>query len=232
MNTSARRSSRVVALPASAARQSLSTMAYDALRARLRNGLVSPGDRLVDLDIAAELGMSRMPVREALLQLVAEGYLVGTARGYRVPTLSPEDVREVFELRFLLEPRAAALAARDMDKACIARLKASLAEARTALVAHDFLLLFQSNLHFRDSWVGAVGNQRLASTISRYTDQILAVRHSTLRDPAIHQVVVAGLEDQYRAFARHDSVAAHDAMYRFVLAAEQAYFSGIKPVAG
>src|SRR3954464_9375987 len=85
-------------------RQSLSAIAYDALRSRLRTGLVTPEDRMVDLEIAAQLGMSRMPVREALLQLVAEGVLVSTARGYRIPTLDPKDVMEVFELRKLLEP--------------------------------------------------------------------------------------------------------------------------------
>ena len=73
--------------------------AYGEMRDRLRRGLISPDDRLVDLQIADELGASRMPVREALLQLVSEGYLVSTARGYRVPTLSLQDVAEIFEVR-------------------------------------------------------------------------------------------------------------------------------------
>ncbi len=91
-----------------APRESLSTRAYDELRERLRRGQVAPDDRLVDTEIARELVVSRMPVREALLQLVAEGYLVSTARGYRVPTLTRQDVTEIFEVRRLLEPRAAA----------------------------------------------------------------------------------------------------------------------------
>lgn len=208
-----------------AARQSLSGLAYEALRARLRTGEVAPGDRLVDLDIAAELGMSRMPVREALLQLVSEGVLVSTARGYRIPTLSREDIHEVFELRRLLEPRAASLAARDLTKAGVSRLSTALKKAKSALAAHDFLRLFQANIDFREAWVAAVHNQRLAVAISRYADQILNVRHSTLRDAAIQPVAVASLEELYHCFARHDSVAAHDAMLRFVLAAEHAYDS-------
>jgi len=208
---------------AAAVRPSLSAQAYDALRARLRSGEVVPGDRLVDLDIAAELGMSRMPVREALLQLVAEGVLVSTARGYRIPTLSRADVHEVFELRRLLEPRAAALAARDLNRAGIARMAAALAEAKAALQAQDFLRLFQANIDFRDSWVSAVRNRRLASAISRYADQILNVRHATLRAADIQPVVVAGLEELYHCFARHDPVGAHDSMVRFVLAAERAF---------
>jgi DNA-binding GntR family transcriptional regulator len=210
---------------AGAARQSLSAVAYEALRARMRSGGVAPGDRLVDLDIAAQLGMSRMPVREALLQMVAEGVLESTARGYRMPVLNRADVLEVFELRRLLEPRAAALAARDLNRAGLARLAAALAEARAAVQVQDFVRMFQANIDFRATWEGAVRNKRLATAISRYADQILNVRHTTLRDPAIQPVVLAGLEELYACFARHDPVGAHDSMVRFVLAAERAYAS-------
>ena len=204
-------------------RMSLSAIAYDALRARLRTGLATPEDRLVDMEIAAQLGMSRMPVREALLQLVAEGCLVSTARGYRIPTLNRDDVMDVFELRKLLEPRAAALAARDLSREEIAQLGAALDEAKAAQVTIDFSRLFRANADFRDTWLGAVRNTRLAAVITRCADQVLTVRMSTLRDPAIQVVVVAGLQELHAAFARHDSVAAHDSMVRFVLAAERSY---------
>lgn len=204
-------------------RQSLSAIAYDALRSRLRTGLVTPEDRMVDVEIAAQLGMSRMPVREALLQLVAEGVLVSTARGYRIPTLAPKDVIEVFELRKLLEPRAAALAARDLSRAGIAQLSAALSEAKAAQASEDFPRLFRANVDFRETWLGAVRNKRLAAVIMRCSDQVLTVRMSTLRGPGIPPVVVAGLKELYASFARHDSVAAHDSMLRFVLAAESAY---------
>ena len=156
-------------------------IAYDALRSRLRTGLVTPEDRMVDLEIAAQLGMSRMPVREALLQLVAEGVLVSTARGYRIPTLDPKDVMEVFELRKLLEPRAAALAARDLSRAGIAQLSAALSEAKAAQASEDFPRLFRANVDFRETWLGAVRNKRLAAVILRCSDQVLTVRMSTLR---------------------------------------------------
>ncbi|MCW5238670.1 GntR family transcriptional regulator [Verminephrobacter eiseniae] len=221
----ARSTSPLKDLPAAQpqSRQSLSAIAYDALRGRLRTGLVTPDDRMVDLEIAAQLGMSRMPVREALLQLVAEGVLVSTARGYRIPTLDPKDVMEVFELRKLLEPRAAALAARDLSRAGISQLSAALSEAKAAQAPEDFPRLFRANVDFRETWLGAVRNKRLAAMIMRCSDQVLTVRMSTLRGSGIHPVVVAGLQELYTSFARHDSVAAHDSMLRFVLAAESAY---------
>jgi len=204
-------------------RQSLSTVAYEELRSRLRKGLVGPQDRLVDLEIAAQLGVSRMPVREALLQLVSEGYLVSTARGYRIPSLSRQDVLEVFELRRLLEPRAAAHAARDLTRGGIARLGAALSEARAAASAGDFSRLFQANIDFRETWIGAVRNQRLAATISRFADQVLTVRHHTLRDPATQPVVVEHMERLHDAFSAHDPVGAHDSMMQFVMSAERSF---------
>lgn len=216
---------QLVDAPRKGARQSLSTVAYQSLRQRVRRGEFGPEDRLVDTEIAAQLGVSRMPVREALLQLVAEGYLTSTARGYRMPTLSLQDVREVFELRQLLEPHAAGLAARDLDRGGVARLGAALAQAKLAVEKNDFSRLYLSNIEFRETWIGAVHNSRLAATIARFGDQIMTVRHSTLHEPAIQTVVLAGLEELHRHFSRHDSIAAQGAMLRFVLAAERAFIA-------
>lgn len=213
-------------VPAPAAtRASFSGTAYEALRQRLRRGLVGPEDRLVDLEIAAELGVSRMPVREALLQLVTEGYLVSTARGYRTPTLGKQDIRDVFELRLLLEPRAAALAARDIGKSGIAKLGAAVAQATAAAAARDFSAFYSANIDFRETWITAVPNARLAATIARFADQVTAVRHTTLHEPEAQDVALGGLQDMHRGFSRHDSVAVHDAMVRFVLAAERSFLA-------
>ena len=156
---------------------------------------------------------------------MSEGYLESTARGYRLPVLDRDAVLEVFELRLLLDPRAAAMAARDLDGVGVRRLGLALAEARAAVAAKDIARFFQANLDFRETWVAAVRNQRLAEAISRYADQILTVRRATLRDPDIQPVVLDGLAAQFAAFERHDSVAAHDAAVRFVLAAERAYLA-------
>ncbi len=206
-----------------APRESLSTRAYDELRERLRRGQVAPDDRLVDTEIARELVVSRMPVREALLQLVAEGYLVSTARGYRVPTLTRQDVTEIFEVRRLLEPRAAALAARDLQPDAAARLSRALAEARDAVARGDFSGLFHANVDFREAWLGAVRNTRLASTITRFIDHVQTVRYGTLRDAATQQVVIAGLTELHDAMLRHDSVVAQDCMLGFIHSAERSF---------
>jgi len=69
---------------------------YKHLRSRMRSGDISYDDRLVDHEIAAELQVSRMPVREALLQLTNEGLLEGTSRGFMLRRFTPADIAQIF----------------------------------------------------------------------------------------------------------------------------------------
>ena len=112
---------------------SLRQQIYQDLRASFQRGEVGPDERLIDVNIAEAMGVSRMPVREALLQLMNEGYLVGTTRGFALPRLTLADITDIFEVRKLLEPRAAANAARDLDAQDDKRLKDALDRARAAL---------------------------------------------------------------------------------------------------
>jgi DNA-binding GntR family transcriptional regulator len=202
---------------------SLRSRVYGEILDRIRRGDVAQDDRLVDVDIAARLGVSRMPVREALLQLTHEGYLVGTTRGFMRPRLTLDDVADIFEVRRLLEPRAAAHAARDIDDAGVARLREAVAEAEAALAAADVDLLFHANVAFRDEWMGAVRNARLTSAIYRFIDHVQIVRLATLHDPETQPIVVEGLRRLADAFARRDGVAAHDRMARFIDTAEERF---------
>ena len=101
-----------------AAQTSAHEEAYQHLSHGIRMGLLKPGDRLVADDIANAIGMSRMPVREALRRLTAEGLLVMPPnRGAIVRELSESEVIEVFEMRAVLEGLAAAMAARRCTQA-------------------------------------------------------------------------------------------------------------------
>jgi DNA-binding GntR family transcriptional regulator len=207
---------------------SLRERIYADLRKRLQQGAIGLADRLVDIEIAACYGASRMPAREALLQLVNEGYLVGTSRGFVIPRLNLADVVDIFEVRKLLEPRAAANAARDLDASTLAELLQAVNAARIAQRDDDAGQLILAALAFRAAWLGAVKNARLANTIARFIDHVQTVRLRTVNDPAIRRIVADGLEGLYDAFARRDPVVASDRMSTFIGAVEQAYFSARK----
>ena len=190
---------------------------------RIQTGGVGWQDRLVDTALATEMGVSRMPVRDALMRLAAEGYLVSTTRGFTLPNLSEADVLEVFELRRLLEPRAAAMAAQAMDAGRLALLAEAVSQARGTLESGDIPLFYHASERFRSGWLSAVPNRTLVETIQRYLAQVQTVRLSTMRDPVSHRVIVEGQRDLLSAFAAHDAVAAADRMLRFVVEGEQAF---------
>lgn len=203
-------------------RQSHRDRIYDLLIQQIRSGAVGWDDRLVDVALAAELGVSRMPARDALLRLVAEGYLVSTTRGFMLPRLTADEVLEVFVLRRLLEPRAAAMAAQAMDPEVLARMEGAVARAG-ALPAGDTATLFALSEVFRNAWLSLVPNRPLLQTIRRYFVQVQNVRLVTMRDPATIPVILAGQRDLLAAYRARDPVAAADRMLRFVVEGEQAF---------
>ncbi|MCW6511222.1 GntR family transcriptional regulator [Lichenifustis flavocetrariae] len=94
-------------------RGNLSTQVYKQLRAALMSGFYEPGQRLLIIDLAEEMGTSVTPVREAIFRLVADGALeMQKVQAVTVPMLSDEQIAEVRTIRIALEGEAAALAAR------------------------------------------------------------------------------------------------------------------------
>lgn len=192
----------------------------EEIRARLFRGEIGPKDRLVDHAIAAEMGVSRMPVREALMQLVSEGYLVGTSRGFALPDLPPARIAEVFTLRKLLEPHAAACAASQLDDEALAKLRAALSALQAA---PDVPAFHRAAEAFRNTWLSALGNAALRETIQRYSAQVQAVRLATMTDPAARQTIAEGLAALLAAFENRDAMTAFDQMMRFIHQAEDSH---------
>ncbi len=194
---------------------------HETLRLRLLRGEIGPDARLVDHAIAGEMGVSRMPVREALMQLVSEGYLESTSRGFALPNLSPERIAEVFTLRRLLEPHAVACAARDRTETDLATMRAALAVAEGA--REDVAAFHRGCEAFRNAWLETVRNTELRLAIQRYSGQVQSVRLATMPDPAARLTIVSGLRALLDAFEAGDGPAGSDRMLRFIYDAETAY---------
>ena len=142
----------VKADPVSSSGQSTSAQIHDVLMGRIQRGELVQGVRLVDTAVAAEFGVSRMPARDALMRLAHEGYLEPTTRGFVLPRLDHREILEIFDLRRLLEPRAAALAAQAFTEAELAELGETLNDARSAMAEGDAERLFRACEIFRNGW--------------------------------------------------------------------------------
>lgn len=198
---------------------------HDLIRRRILRGEIGPDDKLVDTALAAEMGVSRMPVREAMMQLVSEGYLEGTTRGFALARLGPERVLEVFLLRRLLEPRAASSATQALTDAALAQLRDTVETSSRTLDTGDFETFYRASEQFRNIWLAAVPNTELRAAIQRYSVQVQSVRLATMRDPDAHRTIVAGQRDLLAAFESRDALAAADRILRFVIEAEASFLS-------
>jgi DNA-binding GntR family transcriptional regulator len=113
-------------------------IAYDTIRDAILSGRHAPRQRLVTEDLARELGVSRMPVREALRRLEVSGLVTITPhKGAVVSQLSEAEVAEIFHIRAVLEGLATRLAATKLTPADHTRLSALLGEMERAVRAHD-----------------------------------------------------------------------------------------------
>lgn len=155
-------------------RATLSNQAYDALLEQLVTWQLQPGDILVEEDIAQKLGVSRTPVREAVKALVAEGFLRVIPRtGYMVLPLTPDDVREIYDMRLLLEGEAAARAAERVDEEDVQQIIQGLESNLKALELDNSRktgpsrVTFEQNEQFHLAIARASGSGRLFDAIQR-----------------------------------------------------------------
>jgi DNA-binding GntR family transcriptional regulator len=132
-------------------RASLTKVASDRIRGQILAGKLRPGERLVEDRLSTELGVSRVPVREALLGLSVEGLVnLEPRRGASVAEISPETVAELVEVRALLEGLNARLAARRHDPAIVAELSDALRRGNAAASSGSAEELAQLNAEFHD----------------------------------------------------------------------------------
>lgn len=154
--------------------------AYRSIRAGLGAGRWPAGSHLRETELAAELGISRTPVREALRKLASEQLVQFEPHlGVRVPGWSPQDMEEIFALRVELESYAAGLAARHASSAQVAELRQTaeaMEKAAFGGAEPDYVKITEMNNRFHRLIVAAAGNRRLSSLIATIIDIPLVVR--------------------------------------------------------
>ncbi|QDL90327.1 GntR family transcriptional regulator [Paroceanicella profunda] len=191
----------------------LADQVYRGLRELMREHAFKPGERLVEANLARRLDVSRTPVREALSRLASDGLVEFQDGGVAVLRLTLEDVEEIFEIRRLLEPPAAAQVARSLGPQDNEAFRAALARAEAARSVIEFS---EANIAFRGLWVSRIANRRLRKTLLRFDDQVSLVRRTTLVDPRARSVALDGLRRLATAFLAGDAGRAAAEMAEFV----------------
>ena len=159
------------AAPTAIEYKTMQTIVTDRLRTAILVGEFAPGARLQQDELANWLGVSRMPVREALRVLQSEGLIEHRPhRGAVVVSLRPADIVEIFGIRSLLEGRAAALAAPALTDAEIARLRTAYTEM--AHLDHDVERWLALNHEFHTTIYAASGWPRLQAMIDTLRNSV------------------------------------------------------------
>jgi DNA-binding GntR family transcriptional regulator len=151
---------------------SLTTDQYLRIRDDILNGEFPNGQRLLETSLAARYGVSRTPVREALVALQQDGLIERVDNGFRVRTGTPEDVMDIYEARIALESVAATAAARRHTDLDLVRLKAAHEGALTAAQSGDERAAHECNSDWHLALWQASHNSTIAGTLNRWSAQL------------------------------------------------------------
>jgi DNA-binding GntR family transcriptional regulator len=156
-----------------------SVAATELIRSAIVDGRLHPGQRLKEEELARELGISRTPVREALLMLQAEGLVDASPnRGAKVRTHTAGDLDDLYQLRALLEGHAARRAAGRLTDEALASLHESCRRFEALLDTHetDLRELVKENVVFHDTILEGAGSARLAAMVRNVIELPLVYR--------------------------------------------------------
>lgn len=159
---------------------SLNTRAYDAVRRAIVVGELEPGRLYSVSDLANQLGVSRTPVREAIIRLSAAGMVrFERGRGIRILEITPKDLEEIFTLRLLLEVPAARHAVSCLGPDDLRRLRSHFEDMTRAALRGDERSMMESDRLFHCVLLAPAGNLRLVTFIDTLRDIVLKRGKST-----------------------------------------------------
>ena len=200
----------------------LNQVVADTLRERILAGEYEPGARLAEERLSEQLGISRMPVREALRMLASEGLItINPRRGASVTAYSSDQAKELIEVRATLEALNAKLAARRRDPAQIAELKRILDGAARISERTPLSEIQDANTRFHEALAALGANSVLQTIVRSLRDRtaIIFARQSRLR--------VRANWDEHAAILR--AVVAGDAELAALLASRHVYHAAEMP---
>ena len=209
---------------------SLAKLVRDDMLAHILNGALAPGQRINEPDVATRLGVSRVPVREALRELESSGLVVARKNsGVFVRQLDAPEIRDLYQLRALLDGFAGRQTAQ-LPKARKSALLALLVDSVTAMKAaarqHAVQRYYSENLRFHWALVEACGNQTLTETYRGIVQKLHLSRLKNLSQDIGMQVSIAEHLKIVQAVRKGDALLCEALMARHVSDAHSRLSSG------
>lgn len=178
----------------------LRDVVFNTLRQAILRGELKPGERLMEIQLANKLGVSRTPVREAIRKLELEGLVLMIPRkGAEVADISEKSLRDVLEVREALEELAVRLACDKITKDGIEELKKAAQDFRKVLKSRDITEIAEADVRFHDVICIITENQKLVQLLNNLREQMYRYRIEYLKDPEIYEKLL----DEHEEIIRH-----------------------------
>lgn len=161
----------------------LRDVVFENLREAIVEGKVKPGQRLMEVQLAEQLGVSRTPVREAIRKLELEGLVIMLPRkGAYVANMSLKDIIDVLEIRASVEGLAASLASERISPEDIKKLEAILKDFEQSAAGSDVETLLKKDVEFHECIFKATNNKKLHQLINSLWEQVYRFRVTYISD--------------------------------------------------
>ena len=169
----------------------LRDVVFNTLRQAILKGELEPGERLMEIQLADRLGVSRTPIREAIRKLELEGLVLMIPRkGAEVAKISEKSLRDVLEVRRSLEELAIELAIQRMTDEDMQELAEAQESFRRAVETGDAMTIAETDEHYHDIIYNGTGNTRLVQMLNNLREQMYRYRLEYIKDADKRQILV------------------------------------------
>lgn len=169
----------------------LRDVVFHTLREAILKGELKPGERLMELQLASKLGVSRTPIREAIRMLEQEGLAVTVPRkGAEVARMTEKDMEDVLLIREALDELAAALACEEMTKEELEELKNTSMEFEAYTKTGEVKCIAEADVKFHDIIYTATRNPKLISILNNLREQLYRYRVEYLKDEKNYPILI------------------------------------------
>lgn len=203
----------------------LRDVVFRTLRRGIHRGLLTPGERLIEIQLANRLGVSRTPIREAIRMLELEGLVVMLQRrGAVVSNITSKNLNDVLEVRLAMEKFATGLACERISPDEIEELENALRLFEEAVEKDDLTLMATRDKEFHDLIFKAAGNDVIVKLMANMQEQMYRYRLEYLKDREAHKTLInehreifVSLKDGNREKAEETAVKHVEGQRKYIL---------------
>ena len=189
----------------------LRDVVFNTLRQAILRGEMEPGERLMEIQLAQKLGVSRTPIREAIRKLELEGLVIMIPRkGAEVAHITEKDMKDVLEVRSTLEELVVELAIKNVTDEKIEELKCANKVFESAIVSKDAVNIVEADVKFHDILYSMTNNARLIQIINNLREQMYRYRVEYLKEEQTRNLLVSEHEELVKAIREGDVQKAQD----------------------